>query len=177
MYLLRMPKADENMDSGTVSRWLVAEGAQVREGQDVVECIADKGDFTVHSEASGILRRIYAPEGSLVPVGYILAAIGQAEEPLPDVESENATLLKKTQEELTGKGAPVCPVPVATTLRATPAARKAAKELGVELKDVAAALKLAPDALIHEQDVKRFAENRSDKNAQGAGRPTDGGGA
>ena len=58
MYLLRMPKADENMSEGKVARWLVETGAEVEVEQDVVECVADKGEFMVYSEASGELLRI-----------------------------------------------------------------------------------------------------------------------
>lgn len=166
MYLLRMPKADENMGEGTVARWLVAEGSSVAQGQDVVECVADKGEFLVPSEAAGVLRRIYAPERSVVPVGYILAAVGGADEPLPDVEAENSRLLAKAREELLGAGARApaaaraAPADSGAPVRATPAARTLARRLGVRLADVERHLAESGvgGRIIREEDVREFAE-------------------
>ncbi len=65
MYLLKMPKADENMGEGTVARWLVREGERVAREQDCCECVADKGEFMVWAEEPGVVRKIYAPEQSV----------------------------------------------------------------------------------------------------------------
>ena len=153
MYLLRMPKADENMAEGTVARWLFEEGAEVAKDQDVVECVADKGEFMVYSEEPGTLLRIYAPEQSVVPVGYVLAAIGGADEALPGVESENAALVARSREKLTATGD--LTVKRGERVRATPAARRLAKELGVSLADVASGL---GGKLVREGDVRAFVD-------------------
>jgi len=166
MYLLRMPKADENMAEGTVVRWLLAEGASVEEGQDVVECLADKGDFMVYAERGGVLRKVYALAQSVVPVGFVLAAIGDAAEPLPEVVPENAALMAKARERLAA-GAGLT-VRASARVRATPAARRAAREKGVQLADVAAGL---GSRLVREEDVLAFARSRR------AGRDESGGGA
>ena len=146
MYLLRMPKADENMAEGTVARWLVAER------QDCCECVADKGEFLVWAEEPGVVRKVYAPEQSVVPVGYALAAIGGAEEPLGDVESENERLIARSREELTAREG--LSVERGARVRATPAARRLARELAVDLAAVAAA---SGGALLREDDVRAFA--------------------
>ena len=151
MYLLRMPKADENMGEGTVVGWLVREGDAVDERQDCCECVADKGEFMVWSEEAGLLRKIYAPEQSVVPVGYVLAAIGGADEGLPDVEAENARLIARSREELTARYG--LKVNRGARVRATPAARRLAKELGVDLAAVAAS---SGGALVREEDVQAF---------------------
>ncbi len=161
MYLLRMPKADENMGEGTVARWLFEEGAAVSKDQDVVECLADKGAFMVYSEEPGTLRKIYAPEQSVVPVGYVLAAIGGADEALPDVESENAALVARSREELTATGD--LAIQRGERVRATPAARRLARELGVALADVASGL---GGKLVREDDVRAFVRK---KGAAGEG--------
>jgi pyruvate/2-oxoglutarate dehydrogenase complex dihydrolipoamide acyltransferase (E2) component len=157
MYLLRMPKADENMAEGTVLRWLVSPGDAVKAGDDVVECLADKGSFVVYSEEAGTVRGTYAPEKSLVPVGYVLAAVGGPEEPVPDVEAGNAAVLARA-------GRPLRPVahaasaaaavgPSDARVRATPAARRLAKERGVSLVEVAEAVGWR---LVREDDVSGF---------------------
>jgi pyruvate/2-oxoglutarate dehydrogenase complex dihydrolipoamide acyltransferase (E2) component len=155
VYLLKMPKADENMSEGTVARWLVEAGADVEVNQDVVECVADKGSFLVYAEEAGTLLKVFAPEQSVVPVGYILAAIGDHHETFPLVESRNAALMARSREELVAtkgldKRAP-------ERVRATPAARRLAKELGVALADVSAGV---GGGLVREDDVRAFA-NRS----------------
>jgi len=156
MYLLRMPKADENMGEGTVVGWLVREGDAVAERQDCCECVADKGEFLVWAEEPGVVLRIYAPEQSVVPVGYVLAAIGQPDEALPDVEGENAQLISRSREELTARDG--LAVKRGARVRATPAARRLAKELGVDLAEVAAS---SAGALVREDDVRAF-KARSD---------------
>ena len=103
MYLLRMPKADENMAEGTVLRWLVEEGDRVENEENVVECLADKGTFDAWSEADGTVLRIFTPEKSVVPVGYVLAAVGAPGEEMPDVEAMNKALLSIMEEELTAE--------------------------------------------------------------------------
>ncbi len=153
MYLLRMPKADENMGEGTVVGWLVREGDAVAERQDCCECVADKGEFMVWSEEPGVVRRIYAPEQSVVPVGYVLAAIGASDEALSDVEAENAQLIASSREELTARDG--LAVKRGARVRATPAARRLARELGVDLAEVAAS---SAGALVKEEDVRALAE-------------------
>ncbi len=153
MYLLRMPKADENMGEGTVARWLVREGDDVARRQDCCECVADKGEFFVWAEEPGVVRKIYAPEQSVVPVGYVLAAIGAAGELLLDVEAENERLIARSREELTARDG--LAVERGARVRATPAARRLAKELGVDLAAVAAS---ASGALVKEDDVRAFAD-------------------
>ena len=154
MYLLRMPKADENMAEGTVLRWLVDEGDNVRNEENMAECLADKGEFEIWSEADGTVLRIFAPEKSVVPVGYVLAAVGSPREEMPDIEGMNRALLSRMEEELTAelgerkkerKG-----------LRATPAARRLAREKGVALEEVKE--KLGVEGLVREEHVRRFLE-------------------
>lgn len=75
--LLRVPKLYENMDEATVGEWLVQEGELVNEGQLIVELITDKRTEQIPTTKAGRLLSIIAREKSVVPVGYILAVIGQ----------------------------------------------------------------------------------------------------
>ncbi len=154
MYLLRMPKADENMAEGTVLRWLVEEGDSVKNEENMAECLADKGSFEIWSEADGTVLEIFAPERSVVPVGYVLAAVGSADEEMPDVERMNRELLSELKEELTAELGGRKRKP--RGLRATPAARRLAREKGVALEEVKE--KLGVEGLIREEHVRRFLE-------------------
>ncbi len=154
MYLLRMPRADENMAEGTVLRWLVAEGELVRNEENMAECLADKGEFEVWSEADGVVLAIFAPEKSVVPVGYVLAAVGSPGEEMPDVEGMNRALLSRMEEDLTAELGER--KKKRTGLRATPAARRLARERGVALEQVKGKLEI--EGLLKEEHVRRFLE-------------------
>ena len=162
MYLLKMPKADENMSEGTVARWLVEEGAEVEVEQDLVECVADKGEFMVYAEEAGTLLEIFAPEQSVVPVGYVLAAIGDPIEATPEaleiLRKQNAELLARSREELAATQGLEKRRP--ERVRATPAARRLAEELGVALADVSASV---GGRLVKEDDVREFSGREWDR--------------
>lgn len=154
----------ENMEEATIGSWLKGEGEYVRTGEPLVEIITEKVTFEMESPAEGLLRQRVGVEKSVVPVGYVLALLGEAEEPLPDVAEENRQLLErrkeipvpltaaapKLQQEATGgelRGA--------DRTRATPAARRLAKEHGVDLAEVA---RVTGSKVVTEEDVARFAE-------------------
>ena len=128
------------------------------------ELITEKTTFDLPAEVSGILVKIVAPEKSIVPVGFVIALCGEADEEFADA-LENA---QRTNEYLSRgaaskseSDAPALQVPskivsnkaATTRIRATPAARRAARELGVELEDVAAKI---PDKVLSEDDVRAF---------------------
>ncbi|RYX81466.1 hypothetical protein EON83_24035 [bacterium] len=157
-----LPRLFENMEEGTVGHWLVSEGQSIEIGTPLCELITEKTTLELPSEVAGIVRKLIAPEKAVVPPGFVLALVGEADEDLIDVSAENAALQSSPPLEV--PSAPVAPVassaPAASAsaggrLRATPAARRAAKEIGVELEQVA--LKF-PGKVLSEEDVKLFAE-------------------
>jgi pyruvate dehydrogenase E2 component (dihydrolipoamide acetyltransferase) len=161
-----VPQAFENMEEATIGAWLKAEGDLVHEGDALCELITEKTTFELPAEgmpASGVLlRRIMASEKSIVPVGVCIALLGSDGEELPDVEAENARVLARRQAESTTPSTPALQVPVAdatavgpstSRLRATPAARRAARERGLALEDVAVAY---PGKVLTEDDVANF---------------------
>ncbi|HOX05981.1 MAG TPA: E3 binding domain-containing protein [Planctomycetota bacterium] len=166
MELIRLPKVAENITEGTVSRWLVAPDARVAREQPIVELITEKAEFEMPSPAAGRLAAVYAPERSTVPVGYVLCALAEEGEALPDVEALNAEIVARHQAELLGTAptpiAQPSPPPTASShqpatgarVAASPAARRLAKEKGVDLATVAARLGLTRP--VSEEDVKGF---------------------
>ncbi len=75
-----MPQLGESVVEGTVGRWLVAEGQPVKEYDPLLAVTTDKVDTEIPAPASGILLRIYVPEGQTVAAGTLLAEIGSAGE-------------------------------------------------------------------------------------------------
>ena len=165
--VLRVEKWAENLDEVTLNRWLKQEGERLETGDSLCEIITDKATFEYEMEAAGTLRRRYATEKSVIPVGYALAFVGEPDEPLPEgVETENQQLLAehqaaaRTDLDLKAK--------LARTLRgakvrATPAARRVAREAGVTLEDVAQWL--GEDRPVDDGDVRRYLSERGEGGA------------
>ncbi|HEX8551431.1 MAG TPA: biotin/lipoyl-containing protein [Abditibacteriaceae bacterium] len=153
-----VPQIFENMEEATVGVWLKNEGDAVAVGDALCELITEKTTFQLESDGAGILRKVVAPAAAIVPVGATVAWVGDAEAeipvettsevvaaPLPEVAALSVpTLNLPTNAEASGGG---------TRVRATPAARRAAKERGVALEDVAAKF---PGKVLGEDDVKNF---------------------
>lgn len=163
---LVFPKFDANIMDGMIGRWLKREGQRIEAGEPLVEIITDKAKFDYESPASGILRKIVATEKSTVPVGYVIALFAEADEPLPDVTAENEAALARYREavalakEAKTESAAAAPAAAMEKIRATPSARRLAKEKGVALADI----KLPPGKnVISEEDVTAYLSRISGK--------------
>ena len=86
---VKLPRLGQGMESGTVVKWLKAEGDAVEKGQPLYELDTDKVTQEVEAEASGVLLKIVVGEGE-VPVGTTLALIGEAGEEVAAPEAEEA---------------------------------------------------------------------------------------
>jgi pyruvate dehydrogenase E2 component (dihydrolipoamide acetyltransferase) len=117
-YEFRMPDLGEGVAEGEIVRWLVAPGQEVAEDDLLVEIQTDKATVEIPSPAAGVVSRILAEEGSVVPVGDLLVVIG-AEDALP------------------GNTPPAVTEPAQSRVQATPAVRRLAAELGVDLAALA----------------------------------------
>ena len=81
---VRLPRLGQGMESGTIVKWLKAEGEAVEKGEPLFELDTDKVTQEVEAEASGVLLKIAVPQGE-VPVGRTVAFIGDEGEPVPDL--------------------------------------------------------------------------------------------
>jgi pyruvate dehydrogenase E2 component (dihydrolipoamide acetyltransferase) len=75
-----MPKLGLTMEEGTVVRWLAAEGDRVSAGDIILEVQTDKVTVEVEAPAQGVLSQLLVVEGQTVPVGTVLARIGESHE-------------------------------------------------------------------------------------------------
>ena len=75
MKKLVLPELGEGIEKATVSYWLFDEGAQIKEGEDVVEMVTDKATFNVPANCSGIIKKILLREGAVARVGETLAEV------------------------------------------------------------------------------------------------------
>ncbi len=143
-----MPKAGMAMEEGTIVKWYKKEGDQVEAGEALLEIITDKVNMEVEAEVSGVLLKIVGKEGQVLPVFTPIAYIGKEGE---EVETETTGKNpeqpeKKEKEELKKENVSVSEKKV----RATPAARKTAKESDLELRDIKGS---GPKGRIQKKDV------------------------
>jgi pyruvate dehydrogenase E2 component (dihydrolipoamide acetyltransferase) len=99
---LGMPKWGLSMTEGTVVQWLVEEGTELKDGDEVVEVESEKINNAVETPGAGVLRRRVAQEGDVLPVGGLLGVIADAsvtdEEIDSFVEEFQATFVPEEEE-------------------------------------------------------------------------------
>ena len=154
-----MPQLGYDMREGTVVRWIKQEGDEVVANEVIAEIETDKAVVEFKPTTGGVLRRIVAGEGEAVPVGNLIAVIGDANEVLPDDLTGTAGAAPAVEAEPTS--APASAPAVAPSaapageVRASPIARRLAREHGV---DLAAVTGTGPGGRIVEADVLAAAD-------------------
>lgn len=153
-----MPRMGLTMEEGTVVRWLKREGEVVKAGEILLEIETDKVTAEVEARVEGVLGKILVAEGETVPIGTPIALILGAGEALPEaVSAAGGKTAPQTAPEVAGGAAPPTALPVTNKVRASPAARRAARQLGVDLSQVSGR---GPLGRILESDVRRFVESQ-----------------
>jgi pyruvate dehydrogenase E2 component (dihydrolipoamide acetyltransferase) len=75
-----MPRLSDSMEEGTVLKWLVDEGGEVKRGEPLVEIETDKANMTYESDTDGTLIEVLAQEGDTLAIGEVIARIGDPSE-------------------------------------------------------------------------------------------------
>ena len=152
-----LPRLGQGMESGTIVRWLKSEGEPVQKGEPLFELDTDKVTQEVEAEAAGVLLRIAVAEGE-VPVGQTVAFIGAEGEDVPEVAAA-APAVASQAVEVRSEPHPAKEVEVPHEvasgngrLKASPLARRMARERGIELCGVRGT---GPDGRIVAEDVER----------------------
>src|ERR671933_2201662 len=83
-----MPKLSPTMEEGQLSRWLKKEGDRVSVGEPIAEVDTDKATMEAQALAEGVLRKILVGEGETVPLGQVIAIIGEPDEDISALVSE-----------------------------------------------------------------------------------------
>jgi len=156
------------MEVGTIVRWLKSEGDKVEKGEPLFELDTDKVTQEVEAEASGVLLKIVVPEGE-VPVGTAIAYVGETGEEVPagaagtDTQPEQEESppeqvpVPTEREEAAPEAASAAPAAATTNggrIKASPLARRIARERGI---DLAALAGTGPEGRIVAEDVERAA--------------------
>ena len=154
-----MPRLSDSMEEGTILKWLKADGDEVAKGDPIVEIETDKATMTYEADAAGVLA-IVAQEGDTLPIGEPIARIGegasgagaprQARSRGRGRQSRRATRPRPPRRPRARRGAaperaarrgraaprprrPAPPPPDGGRPKASPLARRIARERGVDL--------------------------------------------
>jgi pyruvate dehydrogenase E2 component (dihydrolipoamide acetyltransferase) len=164
---VKLPRLGQGMESGTIVKWLKSEGEPVQKGEALYELDTDKVTQEVEAEADGVLLKIAIAEGE-VEVGRTIGFIGaegeavSAAEPPPTSAEKPAEAPAREPERREGREAAAAeaaaqPAPSGSAngrVKASPLARRIARERGVELSTLAGT---GPDGRIVAEDVERAA--------------------
>jgi pyruvate dehydrogenase E2 component (dihydrolipoamide acetyltransferase) len=155
--LLVMPKLGLTMTEGTIVEWFKKEGEEVKKGEKLFAVETSKLTNEVEAPASGVLRKIIHKDGKLAvlePVGILAGAdedisdllkkAGSSEnlEKEKKVEKQEKRKIEKEEEKNTGK-----------RIKASPKAKRLAKELGVDLYKVEGT---GPGGAISIEDIENY---------------------
>ena len=115
-----MPQLGESVTEGTVTRWLKNVGDVIKVDEAIVEVSTDKVDTEIPSPVAGVLLEIKAAQDSVIPVGGVMAVIGEAGSATPSAPAPVAPPVVQTPAPAP-KPEPVIEKPVAQTPPPAPA--------------------------------------------------------
>lgn len=161
MIMQRMSVA---MEYGVILKWLKKEGDKVKKGDLVVEIFGEKNEFELEAPGDGVILKILCEVNDEIPISEPIAFIGKEGEEIPDVRPRKLNAATTTSPATTAESAtPSIKTTVTQTapsstetrlpggkIKASPRAKKKAKELGVDLSIVVGT---GPKGRVVEKDV------------------------
>lgn len=163
-----MPRLSDTMEEGTIVVWLKREGDRIEKDEPIAEIQTDKATMELPAFQSGVLARIIVPEGQTVPIGEPIAVI------TTDAETPGAAAATAPSAVRPAPAAPAAPpsaapaapavalpgptaaaTPEAARVKASPLARRLAKEMGIDLRLVRGS---GPGGRVVADDVQAFRE-------------------
>jgi pyruvate dehydrogenase E2 component (dihydrolipoamide acetyltransferase) len=151
---IKLPRLGQGMESGTIVKWLKSEGEAVEKGEPLYELDTDKVTQEVEADASGVLLKIAVQEGE-VEVGKTIAVIGEQGEEVTvsdnGAQAAEPAAPAKT-DTVRGQTPAMSGKDDGARIKASPLARRIARERGVELAQIQGT---GPDGRIVAEDVER----------------------
>jgi pyruvate dehydrogenase E2 component (dihydrolipoamide acetyltransferase) len=148
-----MPRLSDSMEEGTVLTWMKSIGDEVAVGEELVEIETDKANMVYESDAAGTLIEIVANEGDTLPIGEVIARVGDPSEASSGGNgdggqgpSERPRSAANVPQAPPAAPAPSSPAPSPTQqkaaegedgrVKASPLARRIAEEKGIDLRSL-----------------------------------------
>jgi 2-oxoglutarate dehydrogenase E2 component (dihydrolipoamide succinyltransferase) len=119
-----MPQLGESVTEGTVTRWLKNVGDSIKVDEAIVEVSTDKVDTEIPSPVAGVLLEIKAAQDAVIPVGGVMAIIGESGSVAPSAPVVSAPVVQTPPPA--PKPEPVIEKPVVQTPAPTPVAQPVA---------------------------------------------------
>jgi pyruvate dehydrogenase E2 component (dihydrolipoamide acetyltransferase) len=158
-----LPQVELTMESAIIAKWLVAVGDRVRAEQPLLEVETQKATTDVPSPAAGYVRKLCVKEGQTVGEKALLCILTDGpDEALRDAPAPAAAAAAGSaaaSAATTATSGPAAPI------KASPAARRLAKELGVDLTVVTGT---GPDGRITEEDVGAASSSKRTRSSTSA---------
>lgn len=170
-----VPEIGESISEGTIAKWIKKEGETVSQGDLLLELETDKVNLEITAEQDGVLTEIRRQEGDTVQVGEVIGIIGAAsaaagaQQKAPE-EAAPAAPAKESAPAQAAAPAPAAAIKpdaddAGSSVTATPAARKLARERGIDLRQVQSA---DPSGRIYPGDVQSHVAGAPSAPAQAA---------
>ncbi len=150
---VRMPVLSQSMIQGRVVEWLFNVGDSVDKGAVLVIVESDKATHELEAPQGGILHKILVEAGTEVDVDTLLAIIADVGERVALLDDSTPS-----QPGPVGTSMPTTPTITAGRRPISPAARRLAQELGIDVTQVAGT---GEDSLVTEKDVRAFKDKRA----------------
>ncbi|ASB88855.1 2-oxoglutarate dehydrogenase complex dihydrolipoyllysine-residue succinyltransferase [Bacillus sonorensis] len=176
---IKVPELAESISEGTIAQWLKQPGDYVEQGEFLLELETDKVNVELTAEQSGVLQEVLKDSGDTVQVGEVIGTISEGEgkgggDSAPQADAEKSaeapevkpaapevkadTPDRASGREENGKTRPV----------ASPAARKLAREKGIDLSEIPTG---DPLGRVRKQDVESYQKNEQPPKAPAAPKP------
>jgi len=156
---IKVPELAESISEGTIAKWLKNIGDHVEKGDYLVELETDKVNIEIISDYSGKITKQKFSEGEIVRVGETIAVIDESgESAVPAAENKQAEpMVDTTKLEPKAEYQEIADIQKGDKSNqrpiASPAARRLAREKGVNLKEIST---MDPLGRIRKQDVTSF---------------------
>jgi len=161
---IRMPKMGDGMEEGTINAWLIKEGDSINNGDPIAEVETDKANVEIAAYEAGIVTKLVVQVGETVPVGAVIAIVGEGSAPSKTGNGKKATadakpapVVEAVAPPVTSPVAEAAPAPVTgpqgERVKSSPLARKVAESLGIDIAQVTGS---GPNGRIVERDVTEF---------------------
>ena len=160
----KLPDIGEGIVEGEIVRWLVKAGEKLDEDQPMVEVMTDKATVEISSPVTGTVSRCFGESGDIVKVGSTLVRIDTSgeESPVEEAQVSLGDTVPLPAHPVPAHPVPAHPVPAEPVpqhtggpVLATPAIRRLARDMNVDLSDVTGT---GPGGRVSREDLERFQE-------------------
>jgi pyruvate dehydrogenase E2 component (dihydrolipoamide acetyltransferase) len=170
---ITVPKLGLTMETATITTWMKQEGDKIAKGEVLCIIETDKVNFEMEAPRSGILAKVIAEEGSVRPVGDVIAVIAEIGEAfdLDDLIRQSKEVAAPAPTTKPTEVPSQAPIKTSSPrgrgekreIRASPLARRIAEEKGLSLEGITGT---GPGGSITKEDVLKAFELKGEVSPQ-----------